>query len=92
MRSCAMRQVQEQLADRSGIARATISNAENGVGTQRRTTINAWALACGVAADWIRTGSEPVDRPEGPTGLGIISPGNRAEFPKHGVEGRQRVG
>ena len=36
---------QEALAARSGIARATISNAENGQGTPRRTTINAWALA-----------------------------------------------
>lgn len=65
---------QEELASRSGITQATISNAENGRGTPRRTTINVWALACGVAADWIRTGTEPEDRP-GPTpGLGIISP------------------
>src|SRR5262245_10266304 len=54
---------QEELADMISVARSTISNAENGKGEPRRTTVNAWALACGVPASWIKTGSQgpPVD-------------------------------
>jgi DNA-binding XRE family transcriptional regulator len=54
---------QEALATRSGIARATISNAENGQGTPRRTTLNAWALACGVPVSWIITGDGSAGKP-----------------------------
>ena len=50
---------QEDLAARMGVTRSTISNAENGKGVPRRTTINAWALACGVPASWITSGTEP---------------------------------
>lgn len=58
---------QEELAERMEVTRSTISNAENGHGTPRRTTINAWALACGVAASWIHDGQEdpPPHPPEG---------------------------
>jgi len=57
---------QEELAERMGITRSTVSNAENGKGAPRRTTINAWALACGVPASWILTGISPEDGPPGP--------------------------
>lgn len=56
---------QAGLAERSGISRAAISNAENDQGTPRRTTINAWALACGVPATWIMTGAIPFAGPDG---------------------------
>ena len=65
---------QEQLADRMETARSTVSNAEQGKGTPRRSTVNAWALACGVPAGWIWTGEHPGDRPDGGSGLGIIRP------------------
>jgi transcriptional regulator with XRE-family HTH domain len=50
---------QDQLAIRMEVTRSTISNAENGHGTPRRATINAWAMACGVPATWIKTGCGP---------------------------------
>lgn len=64
---------QEQLAARSGIARATISNAETGHGTPRRTTLNAWALATGVPVSWIIG-----ERPSGGDGDGLLRPDNGA--------------
>lgn len=58
---------QDQLAERMQASRSAISNAENGKGRPRRTTINAWALACGVPASWIATGETPRNRPGGGT-------------------------
>ena len=52
---------QGELADRMGVSRSTISSAENGKGHARRTTLNAWALACGVPVTWILTGQPPAD-------------------------------
>ena len=63
---------QDQLAQRMEVTRSTISNAENGHGSPRRSTINAWALACGVPATWLRTGKEPHDDPDPNSGLRII--------------------
>lgn len=59
---------QEELAARMGVTRSTISNAENGNGKPRRTTVNAWALACGVPASWITSGTAPDN--DGPNGGG----------------------
>jgi hypothetical protein len=56
---------QDQLADRMGTARSTVSNAENGKGNPRRTTINAWALATGVPAQWLIDGIDPDNGPSG---------------------------
>ena len=55
---------QEQLAERMEVGRSTISNAELGKGTPRPTTVNAWALACGVQASWIK-GDTPDGDPDG---------------------------
>lgn len=64
---------QEELAERMGVTRSTISNAENGKGAPRRTTINAWALACGVPASWILTGKEtPPPGTDGPDGGSLL--------------------
>lgn len=67
---------QAELALRMGVVRSTISNAEQGKGAPQRTTLNLWALACGVPVSWILTGDEPPSAPDGgaSTGLGIISP------------------
>jgi transcriptional regulator with XRE-family HTH domain len=62
---------QEQLAARSGISRAAISNAETGHGTPRRTTLNAWALATGVPVSWITSGTTS---PDGAGGVGAPTP------------------
>lgn len=64
---------QAELALIMSVTRSTISNAENGRGTPQRTTINLWALACGVPAEWIRTGKPPQDNPDPTSGLRIIS-------------------
>lgn len=69
---------QDQLADRAELTRSTVSNAENGKGEPRRSTINAWAMACGVPVSWIRTGEHPKDHPDPSSGLGIIRTGRRA--------------
>lgn len=63
---------QEELAERMSVGRSTISNAENGKGVPRRSTINAWALACGVPASWINTGDDP--RPTPPDGGQGVDP------------------
>ena len=47
---------QDQLAERMAVTRSTISNAEQGKGSPRRSTVNAWALATGVKASWLNTG------------------------------------
>ncbi|MFD2675003.1 helix-turn-helix domain-containing protein [Gulosibacter bifidus] len=47
---------QGELAERAGISRATISNAERGLAKPNRATLAMWAFACGVDADWLRTG------------------------------------
>ena len=65
---------QEQLAERMEVGRSTISNAELGKGTPRPTTVNAWALACGVQASWIK-GDTPDGDPDGPDGGGQVDPG-----------------
>lgn len=70
---------QETLAARSGIARATISNAENGQGSPRRTTLNAWALACGVPVGWIKDGAGATSPPDG----GASRPGESNPRPSH---------
>lgn len=62
---------QEQLAQRMCVSRSTISNSENGKGVPRRTTINAWAMACGVPASWILTGENP---PQLPPDGGVTQP------------------
>jgi transcriptional regulator with XRE-family HTH domain len=50
---------QDQLADKIGIARSTVSNAESGRVKPRRITLRAWALACGVPLSWIEHGFGP---------------------------------
>lgn len=50
---------QGELADRIGISRQSVGNAENGRVTPRKITLNAWALATGVPASWLRTGEVP---------------------------------
>jgi transcriptional regulator with XRE-family HTH domain len=65
---------QGDLADRIGVSRSTVSNAENNRVASRRLLINAWALACGVPVSWILTGEPPGDHPGGGSGLGIICP------------------
>lgn len=64
---------QRELALRMGVTRSTISNCEAGKVNPQRTTINLWALACGVPATWITTGMPPANNPDGGSGLGIIS-------------------
>lgn len=44
---------QRQLAERAGISRATISNAERGVGNPSLPTLQAWAAACDVPVAWL---------------------------------------
>lgn len=52
---------QGELAERIGISRNSVSAAERGVTRPRKITINAWALATGVPASWLRTGEVPPD-------------------------------
>ena len=58
---------QGELAERMGVSRNTISAAEKGKNEPRRVVITAWAMACGVNADWLRTGESPHpdDDPDG---------------------------
>lgn len=44
---------QRELATRAGISRATISNAERGVGNPNLATLVSWAEACEVPVAWL---------------------------------------
>lgn len=44
---------QRELAERAGISRATVSNAERGVGTPNTATLRSWAHATGVSLAWL---------------------------------------
>lgn len=44
---------QRELAERAGISRATISNAERGIGNPNLATLQAWADATGVPVSWL---------------------------------------
>lgn len=44
---------QGELADRMEMSRATVSNYERGVARPKRSTVIAWAFACGVEAEWL---------------------------------------
>jgi transcriptional regulator with XRE-family HTH domain len=57
---------QAELAERAGLSRATVSNAERGVGIPQRATLLVWALATGVDQDWLMQGVEAVRRKPGP--------------------------
>lgn len=50
---------QMEFADRAGLSRAGVSNAERGESTPRRSTLKLWALASGVPVQWIETGTAP---------------------------------
>lgn len=64
----------DELADKIGVSRNTIGNAESGRSKPRKIMMNAWALACGVPASWIITGEPHGDGPGPTSGLGIICP------------------
>jgi len=49
---------QDQLADRMGVSRGSISNYERDKG-DRLIVINAWALSTGVPKVWLLTGERP---------------------------------
>lgn len=50
---------QIELADRMGVSRRTIGNAETGAKIPRRPTLAAWSLATGVPLAWLETGEAP---------------------------------
>lgn len=50
---------QQELAERMGISRQSVSKLESGKASPRKITLNAWALATGVPASWLRTGEVP---------------------------------
>lgn len=55
-----------ELADRIGVSKATVTNAESGRHRARRITLNAWAMATGVSVRWLETGQAPTgDEPGG---------------------------
>lgn len=50
---------QVDLAEKIGVSRTTIGNAETGRVKPRKITLNAWALACGVPVTWLIAGDQP---------------------------------
>lgn len=65
---------QDQLAERTGISRSTISNYERGQTKPRRTQIIAIALATGFHPEWLETGIVSA----GPDGEGNSATGEYA--------------
>ena len=49
---------QEELAEKAGIARSSMSKYENGHSVPRRPVLISWALATGVSLAWLETGDE----------------------------------
>lgn len=54
---------QSALAERAGISRATVSNAERGVGVPNTATLRVWSLATGVPLVWLLEGDMPPTEP-----------------------------
>lgn len=59
---------QEQLATRLGVNVRTIQRYEAGTSTTKRPLLLAWAMACGVSAQWL-VGGGPEDGVTGPVTL-----------------------
>jgi transcriptional regulator with XRE-family HTH domain len=57
---------QRELAERAGISRATVSNAERGVGTPNTATLRVWAAATGVSLAWLvdDEATQPITLPQ----------------------------
>lgn len=60
---------QNELAERIGLGRTTISNYERGTTPPKRPLLLSWAMATGVSLDWLRGFDEP-----GATGGAGITP------------------
>ena len=56
---------QEELAQKMGVSRNTITNYEKGKVAPRKIVLNAWAWHCGVSLDWINTGRPGAPSPPG---------------------------
>ncbi|QEA10812.1 immunity repressor [Mycobacterium phage Weirdo19] len=66
---------QVELAERMGVSRNVISNAESGRTVPRKIVFNAWALATGVPVSWLERGVGDVPPGEGgPEGGGEVRP------------------
>lgn len=65
-----------ELAERMGVARNTIGNAEAGKGEPRKVVLNAWALATGVDINWLLTGESPHQGDPGGGGEECPQPGS----------------
>lgn len=63
---------QIELADRMGVSRRTIGNAETGAKIPRRPTLAAWSLATGVPLTWLEAGEVPPTGP-GHDGGGVLT-------------------
>lgn len=60
---------QADLARELGVGRSTVSNYERGVTIPGKLVINAWAVACDVDIEWLRTGQTEDPRPGPGEGL-----------------------
>ena len=81
---------QQQLADRIGASRNTISNYENGTTKKLKAIyLKAWALATGVPLEWIETGRTPASG--GGNGGAIASAPDDPAFPSLGSTSASRL-
>lgn len=48
------------------VSRATVSNYERGVSTPSKLQVNAWAVACDVDVEWLKTGALSSSTPRSP--------------------------
>lgn len=58
---------QREFAERIGVSKQTVTNAEKGHREVRKITLNAWALVTGVPLEWLETG-EVAPTPPGGSG------------------------
>lgn len=65
----------QEMADHLEVNRNTVGTWINGHHAPSASALRLWSLRCGVPYGWLRDGSVPADRPDGPSTQAVPSSG-----------------